>query len=176
MTGSKIVAAMEVLAALILVGMLGVVPQGAGAVETESQVAEDVPGDKSLLSSEGKAAAEQPDTGDHSPKSPIRVKTIDYQEDAHKLKLAGTALPGSPLYLFLDDTPLAKVDANSDGNWTLEQDTELGGGRHVLRAEQYDPTTRMLAGRAMITIERADSPDAGKASPLEGATPKATTP
>jgi hypothetical protein len=155
--------------------MLGLAPQAAVGTETEPHLAEDVPGDKSLLGPEAKAA-EQPDTGDHSPKSPIKVKTIDYQDAAHKLKLAGTALPGSALYLFFDDAPLAKVDADSGGNWTLEQDMELGGGRHTLRAEQYDPATRMLAGRAMITIERADSPDAGKASPLEGAMPKATTP
>jgi hypothetical protein len=176
MSGSKIVAAMEVLAALVFVGMLGLAPQAAFGTETEPQLAEDVPGDKSLLGPEAKAAAKQPDTGDHSPKSPIRLKTIDYQDAAHKLKLAGTALPGSPLYLFFDDAPLARVDADSEGNWTLEQDVELGGGKHTLRAEQYDPATRMLAGRAMITIERADSSDAGKASPLEGAMPKATTP
>jgi hypothetical protein len=176
MTGSKIVAAMEVLAALIFVAMLGIVPQDATAVETESHVAEDVPGDKSLLGAEGQGGESSAEAPAASPKSPIRVKTIDYQEEAHKLKLAGTALPGSPLYLFFDDAPLARVDADSDGNWTLEQDMELGGGRHILRAEQYDPTTRMLAGRAMITIERADTPDAGKTSPLEGATPKATTP
>jgi hypothetical protein len=176
MIGSKVVAAMEVLVALIFVGMLGIAPQDAGAVETESQVAEDVPGDKSLLSPEGQAAAKQPDTGDNSPKSPIRVKTIDYQDAAGKLKLAGTALPGSPLYLFFDDAPLAKVDADSAGNWTLEQEMALDGGRHILRAEQYDPTTRMLAGRAMVAIERADAPNAGKTSPLEGMAPKRTTP
>jgi hypothetical protein len=175
MTGSKIVAAMEVLAALIFVGMLGIAPQDATAVDTENQVAEDTSGDKSLLGAEGQSG-ESPEPSAASPKSPIRVKTIDYQEEAHRLKLAGTALPGSPLYLFFDDAPLAKVDADTDGNWTLERDMDLGSGRHILRAEQYDPTTRMLAGRAMITIERADSPDAGKTSPLEGATPKATTP
>jgi hypothetical protein len=175
MSGSKLVAAIEVLGALVLVGMLGLAPQ-AGAIETESQVAEDVSADKSPLDSAGQSGAPAAETVAPSPKSPIRVKTIDYQDAAHKLKLAGTALPGSPLYLYFDDAPLARVDADSDGNWTLEQDLEIGGGRHTLRAEQYDPTTRMLAGRAMITIERADSPDAGKASPLEGATPKATTP
>lgn len=108
------------------------------------------------------AVAENGDAESQAPRSPIKVKTIDFEdagEKAGKLTVAGTATPGSDLYLYFDDVPLAKIIPNGEGEWSLEQELELNGGRHTLRAEQYDPATRLLAGRAMITIERA--PDAG---------------
>jgi len=71
------------------------------------------------------------------------------------------ALPGNDLYLFFDDQPLAKVTPDDGGQWSVESDLKLDDGRHTLRAEQYDPTTRMLAARAMLTIERAKQPADG---------------
>jgi hypothetical protein len=116
--------------------------------------AEDVPGDKSLIESQGAADSAEPSR----PRSPIRVTTVDYPEtgeDAGKLKLVGTATPGNNLYIFMDDEPLVRVVPDDDGNWDVLIETSLGDGVHKLRAEQYDPTTRMLAGRAMFSIERA---------------------
>jgi hypothetical protein len=106
------------------------------------------------------------------PKSPIKITTIDFQDGEGgkgKLKLAGTALPGTPLYLFFDDAPFAKVVADSEGKWGVEGELELDDAPHTFRAEQYDEETKLLAGRAMISIGRA------KAAP--GAqTPESNTP
>jgi hypothetical protein len=140
----------------------------------------DVPG----VPTDNTSSQPQPQTGDdnsasedHSPKSPIRVNTIDYQEaNGGTLKLAGIAAPGSPLYLFFDNEPLAKVDADNSGNWSLEQPLKLDEAQHTLRAEQYDPTTQMLSGRAMITISRAPSADQGAVPPGNGEAPKTDTP
>jgi hypothetical protein len=114
------------------------------------------------------------------PKSPLRLSTVDYEdagEGAGKLKVAGIALPGKELYLFLDDQPLAKVVPDDGGKWSIESDLKLGDGRHTLRADQYDETTQMLAARAMVSIERAKAGEAtpGQAAPTE-APPKETTP
>lgn len=99
-----------------------------------------------------------------APRSPLRVNSFDYKDagdDAGKLTIEGVALPGNDLYLFFDDQPLAKVRPDNGGQWSVERDLKLDDGRHTLRAEQYDPTTRMLAARAMITIERAKQPPDG---------------
>ncbi|MGV1014259.1 MAG: hypothetical protein ACOYB4_04745 [Methyloceanibacter sp.] len=91
------------------------------------------------------------------PRSPIRIDTIDFQDAQSgpgKLKLTGTAAPGTTVYIFIDLDPYAKVLADGDGKWSLEGDLELTQDQHRLRAEQYDPVTRMLSGRAMITIGR----------------------
>jgi hypothetical protein len=170
MTGSRFIA---LTAASVALAFAGTVQAAPSAIPVEA--ASDV-----VLAAD--QSAEQPaetgDAEDHSPKSPIRVSTIDYQEageNAGTLKLAGKAVPGTPLYLFFDDAPLAKLDADDAGNWSLERELDLGGGRHVLRAEQYDPTTRMLAGRATVTIERAPEGSAGEA-PAKTPAPGATTP
>jgi hypothetical protein len=126
------------------------------------------------LAQNGEASQARP------PEPPIRVKTVDYQdagEQAGKLKLSGTAAPGSALYLYFDDAPLAKVVADGDGQWSLEREVELAAGHHTLRAEQYDPTTRMLAGRATVGIERAAPGVAkGQDKPADGPAPPATEP
>jgi hypothetical protein len=107
------------------------------------------------------------------PKSPIKISTIDFQDGEGgkgKLKLAGTALPGTPVYLFFDDSPFAKVVADAEGKWGVEGDLELDDAPHTFRAEQYDEKTKLLAGRAMISIGRAP-----KGAP-SGQTPASNTP
>jgi hypothetical protein len=125
---------------------------------------DDIPGDKSLIQNEPTSPSdEQSQTGSHAPKYPIRFKTVDYQDagDTGKLTLAGTAPPETPVYIYFDDQPLVKAMTDKDGNWSAEKDVEkLDENRHMLRAEQYDATTRMVSGRAMVTLGRAPS-DAG---------------
>jgi hypothetical protein len=96
------------------------------------------------------------------PQPPIRIKTVDLQEGEGpaKLKLAGTAGPGTTLYIFVDDAPFVKLVADDEGKWSTEGEVQFEGdpsAQHMVRAEQYDPETRMLAGRAMVTIARKPS-------------------
>ena len=128
--------------------------------------AEDVPGDKSLSQGAPSSAEDAGEAQPPSPRSPLRVNSFDYEdagEDAGKLTIAGIALPGNELFLYFDDQPLARVVPDAGGNWSVESDLKLDDGRHMLRAEQYDPETRMLAARAMITIAKQP----------QGGTPKA---
>ena len=112
----------------------------------------------------------------HPPKSPLRLSTIDYQDAGDKpgkLTVAGVALPGRELSLFLDDQPFTNTVPDDSGNWSVESEVKLGDGRHTLRADQYDKDTNMLAARAMITFEQAKQPtqDAAPAEPPKAATP-----
>jgi hypothetical protein len=144
------------------------------------QVAEDVPGDKSLIAPEG--AQTQPSGAALQHEPPIRFTTVDYQdagEAAGKLKLAGTAPAGTALYIFFDDNPLTKIAVDDQGKWSLEGEIKLETGNHTLRAEQYDGTTGMLSGRAMVTIARVPPGEAGKdqaAAPAGAPPQKPATP
>jgi hypothetical protein len=138
---------------------------------------DDVPGDKSLL--EGQPATpsdDQAQTGSHAPKYPIKFKTVDYKDagDTGKLTLAGTAPPGTPVYVYFDDQPFVKALADKDGNWSAEKEVKLDDERHMLRAEQYDMTTRMVSGRATVMLARAPA-DAGTPAP-DNPAPPATSP
>jgi hypothetical protein len=90
-----------------------------------------------------------------SPKSPIKVSIVDYVKEGDgpgTLKLAGTAIASSDVYIYLDDKPFAHIVAADDGKWSVEDKTELDDSAHVVRVEQFDETTRMLAGRAQFNI------------------------
>jgi hypothetical protein len=125
--------------------------------------ADEIPGDKSLIAPEGAQDESSGEPPHHAP--PIRFTTVDYQDAgdaAGKLKLAGTAPAGTVLYIFFDDNPFAKLAVDDQGKWSLEGDIKLETGNHTLRAEQYDETTRMLSGRAMVTITRVPPGEAPK--------------
>ena len=112
----------------------------------------------------------------HPPKSPLRLSTIDYQDAGDKpgkLTVAGVALPGKQLSLFLDDQSFAQVLPDGSGNWSVESEVKLSDGQHTLRADQYDADTNMLAARAMVTFEQAKQPtqDAAPAEPPKAGTP-----
>jgi hypothetical protein len=101
------------------------------------------------------------------PKAPLRLSTVDFQdtgEGSGKLTLGGIAIPGSELFLFLDEEPIGRVMPDGAGKWSYEGAMTLGDGRHTLRADQYDQATEMLAARAIITIARA-KPEVGEAVP-----------
>lgn len=146
-------------AVLVALGAFGLCAAPVFAAET-------VPGDQSLVEQQGSSSSEEGQTEEHPPRAPLRLSTVDYQDqgsDSGKLTLAGIALPGKEIYLFLDDEPLAKVAPDDGGNWKIEKDMRLSDGRHSLRADQYDETTDMLAARAMVSIERA-KPEGGDTS------------
>jgi hypothetical protein len=112
-------------------------------------------GDKSGGATEGAQDGSTGEAPRHEP--PIRFTAVDYQDagDAGgKVKLAGTAPAGTVLYIFFDDNPFAKLDVDDQGKWSVEKEVKLESGNHSIRADEYDETTRMLSGRAMVTIAR----------------------
>lgn len=180
MTVRKCIAWFAALLAVACIGLAGVSIGSAAARATTfgmTLAEDDVPGDKSLIEGEPATPSDdQAQTGSHAPKYPIKFKTVDYQDsgDTGKLTLAGTAPPESPVYIYFDEEPLVKVLADKDGNWSAEKEVKLDDQRHMLRAEQYDTTTRMVSGRATVMLARAPA-DAGTPAP-DNPAPPATSP
>src|SRR5262245_9546682 len=112
-------------------------------------------------------AAQKNEAASGPPKAPLRLNTVDFQDTAEgsgKLTLGGIAIPGSELFLFLDEQPIARVMPDGGGKWSYEAAMTLGDGRHTVRADQYDQATQMLAARAIVTIARA-KPEGGATAP-----------
>jgi hypothetical protein len=125
--------------------------------------ADDTPGDKSLIAPEGAPDESSGKPPHHEP--PIRFTTVDYQDAGDAggtVKLAGTAPAGTVLYIFFDENPFAKLAVDDQGKWSVERDVKLETGNHTIRADQYDETTRMLSGRAMVTMARVPPGEAPK--------------
>ena len=157
-----------IVAVVMALGVVGVFPSSVRAEENAA-------GDQSAAGNQ----AESPDAGSageaESHRSPIRLNSVDYQDTgggSGKLTIDGIGLPGNEVYVFLDDQPLAKALPDDGGKWSIESGTKLDEGKHTLRADQYDPTTQMLAARAMVSIQRAN-PGAGEAP---GDSPPKATP
>lgn len=116
---------------------------------------DEAPGDKNAGATEG--TQDEPTGEAPRQEPPIRFTTVDYQDGGDaggKVKLAGTAPAGTVLYIFFDDNPFAKLDVDDQGKWSVEKEVKLEIGNHSIRADEYDEITRMLSGRAMVTIAR----------------------
>ncbi len=131
---------------------------------------DDTPGDKSLIA--GAPEAPPVPEGRITRVPPIVFKSVDYKDtgtEGGTMSIAGTGEPGSVIFLFFDEQPLGKLKVGDDGKWSFELARKLDDGRHSFRAERYDSTTGMLAGRAMVSLERAKGD--GKDAPPPSATP-----
>lgn len=107
-----------------------------------------------------------------SPKSPIKVGVVDYQkaeDGAGTFKLSGTAIPGKEVYIYLDEKPIAQVmAAEGDGAWSAEEKVEIDDKVHVIRVEQLDETTNMMAARAEFRISLSPPSPEDLAAPPPG--------
>ncbi len=98
-----------------------------------------------------------------SAKSPIKVTIVDYakaEEGPGTLKLAGTAIANSSVYIYVDSEPFGQVLADGDGKWSVEDKAALDAAVHQVRVEQFDDKTHLLAGRAMFSISLAKPSEA----------------
>ncbi len=111
-------------------------------------------------------------TATPSPKSPIRVKTVDYakaEQGPGTLKLAGTAIAGNTVYVYVDDKPFAEIVAgDGNGAWSVEDKIDLNDSVHSVRVEQFDTETKVLAGRAMFSISLSPPSPEDLAAPPAG--------
>jgi hypothetical protein len=150
----------------LMAGLAATVCLGAGIALAE----DDVPGDKSLIADAPEAPPVPEGRITRTP--PIVFKSVDYKDtgpDSGEITIVGTGEPNSVITLFFDEHPLGEMKIGEDGKWGFDLKQKLDAGRHSFRAERYDSSTGMLAGRAMVSLERAK--ESGKDSPPGSATP-----
>ena len=180
MTKKLIVWSLGIGAALCVAGLGFNVAFAAARMAGYRLAADNTPGDKSLIAPEGAQDESSGQPPRHEP--PIRFTTVDYQDAGDvggKVTLAGTAPAGTMLYLFFDDNPFAKLDVDDQGKWSVEKEVKLENGNHAIRADQYNETTRMLSGRAMVTIARVppgETPKDQGAGPVGAPIPQPSQP
>ena len=107
-----------------------------------------------------------------SPKAPIRVKVVDYAKEAEgpgTLKLSGTAIAGSDVFVYVNDKPFAQVTAaEGDGQWKAEDKIALDDSVHSVRVEQFDKVTNLLSGRAVFSMSLSPPTPEELAAPPAG--------
>lgn len=101
------------------------------------------------------AVAEEDGAKQVIPRSPMKVELVDYVDGGEgpgTLKMAGIAIPGEDVYIYVDDEPLVRVVAGDDGKWSVEEKTKLDKSVHKVRVEQFDKKTRFLSARVMFSM------------------------
>jgi nucleoid-associated protein YgaU len=61
---------------------------------------------------------------------------------------SGTAAPGAPLRVYLNDSAIASVQADASGAWSVKVDRGLTPGSYRVRVDQFDQRTAAVSGRA----------------------------
>lgn len=142
----------------------------------EAARAERPQGETQALARAEQGASSVPSTGTEEskpapPKPTLVFKTVDYADTGSgsgTVTITGTSDPGAKISIYYGAEALAEVRADRDGKWRVAVAKKLGMGQHSFRAERA-AAAGMLAGRAMVTIERVEpKPEAPAVVAREG--------
>ncbi len=78
----------------------------------------------------------------------IEYSATDAEKGEGQLIIEGRSQPDVRLSLYVDVQYIGDVQANSEGEWSLEKDIYLTRGQHLIRAEQMTDGGLMLARKA----------------------------
>jgi nucleoid-associated protein YgaU len=85
-------------------------------------------------------------------KAKLGLDVVDY-DDHGNIAFAGSAPPGAPVRVYVDDKPAGDARADPQGRWTLTPEVPVADGLHRLRVDQLSPTGRVIA-RVELPFER----------------------
>jgi nucleoid-associated protein YgaU len=88
------------------------------------------------------------------PNAKLALGAVDY-DDHGALRFAGTAPPGSPVRVYVDDHAAGDAVADAQGRWTLSPEATVVPGHHRLRVDQLDPKGRVTA-RIVLPFQREE--------------------
>ena len=74
----------------------------------------------------------------------LSLETVDYDEEGNAI-VSGSAEPGSKVVVYLDDEPVAEVQADEEGKWPAKLDTPITPGVHDLRVDQVNEQGLVVA-------------------------------
>ena len=94
--------------------------------------------------------------GAAAPSTRLGLDAVDY-DDKGGIRFAGTAAPGAPVRVYVDNKPAGDAVADVRGQWALSPPGAVAGGVHRLRVDQLAAGGRVLA-RVELPFERSTLP------------------
>ena len=82
----------------------------------------------------------------------LGLDAVDY-DDNGAIRFAGSAPPGAPVRVYVDNTPAGDATADALGRWTLTPRDALSAGVHRLRVDQLNGAGKVLA-RVELPFQR----------------------
>lgn len=86
----------------------------------------------------------------------VDVQVIEYTEKG-QVAIAGKAAPGALVTIYLDNKPVASVQADANGNWRVEPDQPISPGFYQLRVDQAGADGKVQS-RVELPFQRATPP------------------
>ncbi|MBA4783360.1 MAG: LysM peptidoglycan-binding domain-containing protein [Rhizobiales bacterium] len=78
----------------------------------------------------------------------VTVEAVEV--DGEKLFIAGAAVPGSTVRVYIDGEAVGDVKAGENGRWLFDQSRNLTSGDHAIRADTLDPSSGAVTARAEV--------------------------
>jgi nucleoid-associated protein YgaU len=100
--------------------------------------------------------AEDPAMPPSAGKPGVSVDVVDYTEKG-QVALAGKALPGSQVQVYLDNKPIASATVDAQGGWRAEPEGVVDPGLYKLRVDQLGGDGK-VAARVELPFARAEAP------------------
>jgi len=95
--------------------------------------------------------------GDLKAAKNLSVGAIDYDEKGN-VALSGKGTPGRDVRIYLENKPVGDAKVDDDGNWAFQPDSEIPAGNYTLRADQLDPSGKVIS-RIEIPFKREAADD-----------------
>lgn len=103
-----------------------------------------------------------PDPASRAAGTALGLGTVDY-DDRGDIRFAGTARPGAPVRVYVDNLPAGDAVADPLGHWTISPPSAVAAGLHRLRVDQVTSGGRVQA-RVEVPFQRTSLPAAELAS------------
>ncbi len=103
-----------------------------------------------------------PDPASRATGTALGLGTVDY-DDRGDIRFAGTARPGAPVRVYVDNLPAGDAVADLLGRWTLSPRAAVAAGLHRLRVDQVTTGGRVQS-RVEVPFQRTSLPAAELAS------------
>lgn len=89
-------------------------------------------------------------------RGPVSLQVVDYGADG-EVRFAGTASPGAPVRIYVNNNPVGEAVAGADGRWSLTPGAPVAPGVYQLRIDQLLPSGQ-VAGRVEVPFQRVEIP------------------
>jgi len=99
-----------------------------------------------------------PDPASRAAGTALGLGTVDY-DDRGDIRFAGTARPGAPVRVYVDNLPAGDAVADPLGRWTLSPRAAVAAGLHRLRVDQVTAGGRVQS-RVEVPFQRTSLPAA----------------
>lgn len=102
-------------------------------------------------------AAEKPE----APPQAVSVESLNY-DNAGKVALAGKAVPGAAVQLYLDNVLVGRASSDPEGNWKLKPEKQVDPGVYQLRADQVGDGGKVTARVELpvqVSVVPPENPD-----------------